>query len=243
MISAVVITLNEEKRIADCIKSAFLVADEVLICDTGSSDKTIEIAQLCGAKIITTNWLGFAETKNFANTLATHLYILSLDADERLSLELINSINSTKSNLSGVYSMNRLNNYCGKWIKHGGWYPDVKIRLFPKNLVLWEGEGSHERLNSKDEKVTKLFGDLLHYTYESEDQLSLKTTKYATLAAETLKNKPKVELFLKMLFSPIFRFVKMYLLKFGFLDGPSGFVIAKYATKEVFLKYKIALSN
>lgn len=243
MISAVIIALNEEIRIEDCIKSAFLVADEVLVCDTGSSDNTIEVAQNCGAKIIKTDWKGFAETKNHANSHAKHTYILSLDADERLSPELVKSILHSKNNLKGVYSMNRLNNYCGKWIKHGGWYPDVKVRLFPKEVVFWEGDGSHETLNSSSVSIEHLKGDLLHYTYQTKEQLASKTEKYASLAAATMKQKSKWSLFIKMLFSPVFRFIKMYFLKIGFLDGFAGFTIAKYASKEVYLKYYKALFN
>lgn len=241
MISAVIIALNEEQRISDCIQSAFLVADEVLVCDTGSSDKTIEIARNLGAEIIVTEWNGFAGTKNFANRQAKHPYILSLDADERLSPALAESINKAKPDLSGAYSMNRLNNYCGKWIKHGGWYPDIKVRLFPKDLVFWEGDGSHETLNTKAVVVHHLNGDLLHYTYQSKQQLIDKTIKYATLASNTLATKSKAILMFKMLFSPMIRFCKMYILKLGFIDGAEGFTIAKYASKEVFLKYKKAL--
>lgn len=236
-ISAVIITLNEERNIERCIKSLLNVADEIVIVDSGSTDRTIEIARGLNAIVIEQQWLGYGATKNLGHDKAKFEYILSIDADEALSDELIDSINNIKSNLDAAYSFNRLTNYCGKWIKHSGWYPDTKVRLFPKSKIRWNSSEVHEELEMQNIKVQHLKGDLLHYSYYSIIQHIEKSVHYGKLAGKHLFEKGKKPSVFKIIFSPFIRFLKDYFLRLGFLDGAFGFFIAITASYSIFIKY------
>ncbi len=236
-ISAVIITLNEERNIERCIQSLLSVVDEIIIVDSGSTDLTKAIAEKYNVKFITQHWLGYGATKNFGQDQAQHEYILSIDADEALSEELINSIQQVKPNLNNAYSFNRLTNYCGKWIKHSGWYPDIKVRLFPKSIVKWNDSEVHEQLELNDLKVTHLKGDLYHYSYYSIIQHVEKSVHYGKLAGKHLFERGKKPNAFKIIFSPVFRFIKDYFLRLGFLDGAYGFFIAITAAYSIFIKY------
>lgn len=239
MISAVIITLNEAANIEGCIQSLEGVADEILIADSGSTDGTVQLAEKLGARVIQLEWEGFATTKNKANEQAQFEYILSLDADEALSDKLNESILSVKKNLAGAYSMNRLNNYCGMWIKHGGFYPDKKIRLFHRDQARWSGGPVHETLEiSAGIPVTHLQGDLLHYSYTSIAEHEERLERYAKLGAEKVKDQSG--LWWKERLNPAWRFVKNYVLLGGFLDGKAGYHLSRLTAKEVRLKYKYA---
>lgn len=241
-ISAVIITKNEARNIGRCLESLQGLADEVIVVDTFSEDGTQEICLELGAKVVEKEWLGYAATKNFANGLATGDYVLSMDADEALSETLRASILGLKGNLQGVYQFNRLAFYCGQPIRHGGWYPDRKVRLFPKGGAQWEGAYVHEALVPDPAlSNTWLKGDLLHYTYYTVDEHVERAKKYAALAAEKLKSRSKASLRMKALFSPTWRFVQMYCLKLGFLDGKRGYQIAAITAREVGWKYRGAL--
>lgn len=236
-ISAVIITLNEERNIERCIKSLLNVADEIVIVDSGSTDKTVEIAKQFNAIVINQKWLGYGPTKNLGHEKASFEYILSIDADEALSDELIRSIQNIKSNLNAAYSFNRLTNYCGKWIKHSGWYPDTKVRLFPKSIVKWNASEVHEELELQNIKIQHLHGDLLHYSYYSIIQHVEKSVHYGKLAGKHLFDKGKTPSFFKIIFSPFVRFLKDYFIRLGFLDGAYGFFIAITAAYSIFIKY------
>lgn len=239
MISAVIITLNEADNIERCIRSLTGVADEIVVADSGSEDGTIEIAGKLGARVLQVEWEGFATTKNKANQAAQFDYILSLDADEELSEQLREAILSAKSKLSGAYSMNRLNNYCGKWIKHGGFYPDRKARLFHRDQAQWTGGPVHETLVvNVGVKVTHLTGDLLHYSYSDLQKHEQRLERYAKLGAEKVKHQKGLRW--KALFNPAWRFVRNYVLLGGFLDGKAGYHLSRLTAKEVRLKYKYA---
>lgn len=238
MISAVIITLNEEHNISRCIQSLDGVADEVIVVDSYSQDRTVEICEKMGAKVFCTQWRGYAETKNFANSLATHNYILSIDADEALSDQLRQSILSVKDNLSGAYSFNRLTNYCGKWIRHGGWYPDVKVRLFPKHTARWEGLYVHEKLIFLEPtNIQHLHGDLLHYSIVSVADHLKRIEHYSTLQAKQMFESGQKFSYVKMYISPFVRFLKQYILQLGILDGKAGLQIAYYSALAVYKKY------
>lgn len=238
-ISAVIITKNEEKNIERCILSLAEVADEILLVDSGSTDKTLDISLKLGATVIESKWLGYAKTKNLGNTTAKHDIILSIDADETLSPTLRKSILlQKKSGLPDAYSFNRLTNYCGKWIKHSGWYPDVKIRIFNKNNVYWTGDFVHETLQIPSEiDIIHFSGDLLHYSYNSKTDHISRTKKYAELSAEKMFNANKSFGPLKPFISATAKFIKMYFLKLGFLDGRLGLQIAQISAKGVYSKY------
>lgn len=241
-ISAVIITLNEEANIKRCLDSLKNVSDEILVFDSHSVDRTVEIAKSCGAKAVLREWKGYAQTKNEANAGDEHDYILWLDADEALSDELKSNILQIKSNLSGAYTFNRLNNYCGKWIKHGGFYPDRKVRLFNRNEAKWEGDFVHEKivLNKKVE-VSHVEGDVLHYSYRSIQEHLTRIEKYSSLGAQQLIAENARFKFLKMIFNPAFRFVKNYFFRVGFLDGYYGLHLNLLTAYEVFLKYRKAV--
>jgi glycosyltransferase involved in cell wall biosynthesis len=243
-ITAVIITKDEEKNISRCLASLAGVVDEIIIADGSSKDKTVEIATAAGAKCVQMEWLGYSETKNKANALAAHDYILSMDADEALSDELRTSILSVKNKLSGAYLFNRRNHYCGKWIRHCGWYPDRKVRLFPKEGTKWQGEYVHETLAlPAGTSETFLSGDLMHYSYDSIDAHVGRANRYSSLAADEILAKNKKALLLRCLFAPQWKFFKMFFLQLGFLDRFYGFTVCMIGSYEVFLKYAKAIQR
>ena len=239
-ISAVIITLNEERNIKRCIYSLLEVADEILVIDSFSKDKTKEICEDLGATVIVMEWQGYSETKNFGHSKAQHEYILSIDADEELSDELIKEINQVKKDgIEGVYSVNRLTNYCGKWIHHCGWYPDVKIRLFPKSKVKWDGAIVHEELILPDNLESNLFvGHLNHYSYTDFTDHRERADKYSFLTAQKMHEAGKKCSFLKPYLSAVIRFIGMYFIQKGFLDGYFGYKISKISGESNFVKYQ-----
>lgn len=239
-ISAIIITLNEEKNIKRCIASLAEIADEIIVVDSFSTDKTEEICKAENVTFVPHKWEGYTATKNFANSLANHNYILSVDADEAFSEELMESILAVKkSGLNGAYSFNRLTNYCGSWIKHCGWYPDVKMRLFQKSVATWKGEFVHEELYLNPEvEVKHLAGDLLHYSYYSTQEHYDRIEKYTDLDAKTLKARGKTGGKFRGLLSAASRFFNMYLVKQGFLDGTAGWQVCRLSAYAAYLKYK-----
>ena len=164
-ISAVIITQNEERNIGRCLESLSGIVDETVVVDSGSTDETKEICEKYGARFMHHDWKDYADQKNYANSLVNHEWTLSIDADEALSDQLRESISELKkAGLDGncTYSMARLNNYCGSWIRHSGWYPDEKVRLWPSGACTWEGLVHEELKYAKAMENRKLEGDLLH---------------------------------------------------------------------------------
>lgn len=242
-ITAVVITLNEERNIGRCLDSLVSVADEVVVLDSFSTDGTADICARHGVRFVTHEWEGYVATKNYANGLASNDWILSVDADEALSPELAKSILSLKEQeLAGkAYSMNRLMNYCGRWIRHGGWYPDVKVRLFDRRKVRWTGQKVHETLEiPKGTQVVPLEGDLLHYSFYTPEEHRLQMEKFATLSAEEMKARGKRPSLLEAYLHTGWKFLRDYLFKGGFMDGGLGWTIAVNNAHGVWYKYKKA---
>ena len=246
-ISATIITLNEEDKIRQCIDSIKDVVDEIVVVDSLSTDATKSICEELGVKFIEQEWLGYSEQKNLANTLASYDWILSIDADEALSDELRKSILEIKDEGEGksegkgkgyVYSFNRLNNYCGKWIHHGGFYPDRKIRIWNRNIGKWEGI-VHEVIKFTS-KVNErhLKGDLLHYSYSKPEDFEKQVFKFAELRARHYFEKGKKNAGLLKIISPIYFFIQHYFIRLGFLDGKEGFTMCKVATKATKHKYE-----
>ena len=223
-LSAIIITLNEERNIGRALESLEGIADEVIVVDSFSTDKTPEIVKNSGAQLIQEEWMGYSATKNFANALATCDYILSIDADEALSPELKNQILAQKQKgFSGVYEMNRMTNYLGKWIRYSGWFPDWKVRIFPRDETKWTGEFVHEELEfSSPQKTKRLNGILEHYSYYSYTDHRARADKYSRLTAQKFHAAGKRVGILKPYLSAIGRFVAMYFIKMGFLDGWKG---------------------
>ncbi len=242
-ISALIITLNEADNIEACIKSLKPVVAEVLVLDSGSKDQTISIARQLGARVISTEWKGYAATKNYGNSLAAHPWILSIDADEIISEELGESIKNLNLDSKKVYALDRLTNYCGQWIKHSGWYPEWKVRLFHRDSSQWEGDYVHERLKyTEGIKVEKLTGKLFHYSYKSLEDHWDRIEKYAALSAQEMHTNGKRASFIKLWISPMIRFLRTYFIKAGFLDGKNGWIISIRNAQLVHLKYKILRS-
>lgn len=238
-LSVVIITFNEEKNIGRCLESIQGIADDVVIVDSFSTDATESISKKHNVNFISRKWEGYSASKNFANAQAKYDWVLSLDADEALSEELKKSILKAKEGQElKTYKFHRLTNYCGSWIKHCGWYPDTKIRIFDRRITKWEGI-IHEKLviDSKQEAIL-LNGDLLHYSYYSIEQHLMQTEKFSTLAAQNMFDKGKKASALKMYMSPVIKFISDYIIKLGILDGAAGFTICKVSTKHSFLKYK-----
>ncbi|MCK5839781.1 MAG: glycosyltransferase family 2 protein [Bacteroidales bacterium] len=238
-LSVVIITYNEEKNVGRCLDSVIELADDIVVVDSYSTDKTEEICKNNGARFFKHPFEGYIESKNYANSLAMYPYILSLDADEALSDDLKKSILAAKKSWGfDGYSMNRLANYCGKWIRHGGWYPDKKLRLFDRRKGKWDGLLVHEtyQMNEKT-KSGFLKGDLLHYTYYSIDEHIKQANHFSTLSAKEYYSQGKKSGYLKIFLNPVVKFLRDYFFRLGFLDGSYGFTIAKINAHTTFLKY------
>ena len=239
-ISLVIITYNAEKDLARCIESASQVADEVIVLDSFSTDSTENIAKQCGALFFQQKFSGYKEQKNAAVNLASNNFILSLDADEALSPELAKSMRAIKNKpCYPAFKMNRANFFCDRFIKHGLWYPDKKIRLFDKRIAFWGGMNPHDKIIlNHGVKAKHLKGDLLHYSYYSEEELIKRNEEITTIAANTLYLHNTGQQRLKIILSPAWRFLYGYIIKLGFLDGRKGFLIAKHTANQGYLKYK-----
>ncbi|MEA3445109.1 MAG: glycosyltransferase family 2 protein [Bacteroidota bacterium] len=237
-ISLVIITKNEEKNIQRCLESAKGVADEIIVIDSFSLDKTREICEQYNARFVTKDWMGYSETKNYGNSLASHEWVLSLDADEALSKKLEESILREKKNFRyDAYNFNRIANYCGKWIKHSGWYPDPKMRLWKKSIGNWEGDIHENVILNKDIETGWLSGKLLHFSIYSVSQHQDQINKFSDIFAESAFNKGKRTNFFILLLKPIQRFFLTYIFKLGILDGYYGFLISVLTAHSIFLRH------
>ncbi|MFN8791623.1 MAG: glycosyltransferase family 2 protein [Bdellovibrionales bacterium] len=241
-LSVVICTKNEEKNIGRCLAAVQSVADEIIIVDSMSTDRTEEIARsFPRVQFVKRPWKGFSQTKNEANELATGDYVLSLDADEELSSELQQELKALKPNFHGVYTINRMTNYCGQWIRYSGWFPDRHLRLFPKGRAAWEGHFVHEKLKAPPELVVShLQGLVFHYSYYTMEEHRQRIESYSSLGAQELISRRKRIHKLSLWINPLARFLKCYVFKFGFLDGYFGLVIAVLSAKAVYLKYSKA---
>ena len=239
-LSVILITFNEEKKIGRCIASVQAVADEIIVVDSFSTDGTKAIAEEMGAKVIQRAFQGYGEQKNAGMGMASHDFVLFIDADEFLSDTLKNSISKEKKKgFSGDgYTMNRLNNYCGKWIHYGSWYPDQKLRIINRHKGRWNNHIVHEGLDMEPSlRIYQLKGNLQHHAYTSFEEHIEKNNRYSKLSAQLLFEKGKRGQGYKIVINPFWAFLKSYILMFGFLDGFYGFVIAINIAHLTFLKY------
>lgn len=239
-LSAVVITFNEEKNIERCLNSLECVVDEIVVVDSFSKDKTEEICRAKNVRFIQHPFDGHIEQKNFAMHQASYDYVLSLDADEALDKKLTASILEVKKNLSefDAYFFNRLTNYCGQWIKHCGWYPDKKLRIWNRNKGDWGGENPHDMVVLHEKSTKKyLQGDLLHYSYYSINDHVKQIQFFTDISAKEAVAKGKKTSLFMIVIKPIGKFFSDYIFKGGFRDGFYGFVIAKTSAYAKFLKY------
>ncbi|UCC40471.1 MAG: glycosyltransferase family 2 protein [Candidatus Aminicenantes bacterium] len=237
-ISAVIITYNEEKRLEPALKSLDGIASEIIVVDSFSRDDTVRLAKKYTNRIFQRKWTNFSDQKNYANSQASNPWILSLDADERLSPELREEILRVKESEPDCYgfSMPREVFYLGKWIRHSGWYPDRKIRLFRKDKARWEGEYVHEKLVIEG-KIQKLNGSIYHFTYRDISDHLDRINRFSHLGAQKLYIQRKKCRWYHLVFLPFFRFMKSYFLRAGFLDGFAGFVISALNGYSIFIRY------
>lgn len=239
-ISVTIITLNEEQNIARAIQSVKW-ADEVLVVDSGSADRTIEIAQNLGARVLHQSWLGYGGQKNFAQKNASHDWVLNIDADEEVSPELSESLREAlkaldeNSPIKGFY-FPRKTYYLGRWILHGGWYPNELVRMADRRFSFWTEPHVHEALEVKGE-VVRIHSPLHHYTFRTIQDQILANLKYSKLGSEELVRKGRRSSLLLLLIKPLGKFLETYVWKRGFLDGLPGFIISINAAHSMFLKY------
>lgn len=237
-VSVAIITKNEEKNIRDALESV-KDFEEIVIVDSFSDDRTVEICREYTDKIFQIEWKGFAKQKQFAIDKATLPWVFVLDADEKvtepLKVEIIEKVKDT-----GVvgYFIPRKNFFIGKWIKHSGWWPDYTLRLFKKDRGRMEERQVHEKI-AVDGKTDYIKEPMLHYTYQNIEDFIVKMQKYSTLSAMEFlnKNPSKYRILIKMIFAPVFTFFKMFILRLGFLDGIRGFILAVFYSFYSFLKY------
>jgi glycosyltransferase involved in cell wall biosynthesis len=237
-LSVIVITKNEAHNIVDCLESVKW-ADEVVIVDCGSDDKTVDLARRYSQKIYVKPWEGYAAAKNFALEQCTGDWILWLDADERVTKELGKEIQIiVGQGIADVvgFEFSRKAFFLGKWIKHCGWYPGYVIRLFLRGSGRWSNKKVHEHLELEG-KTGRLRSDLLHYTDPNLWHYFDKFNRYTTLAAEELIGKGERFRLSQLVVRPVWLFVKMYFLKLGFLDGVPGFILCVLSSCYVFTKY------
>jgi len=236
-ITATIITLNEERHIVRAIES-LRCCDEIVVIDSGSADRTTELAEKLGARVVESPWRGYAGQKNWAAEQATYDWILSLDADEALSEALEGEIWNLKKNgpKYDAYTMPRLAQYLGRWILHGGWYPDRKIRLYNRQKATWAGGFVHESVQVRG-RLGHLESNLLHFTCDSLSEHLKTMDRYTTLAAEELVSRKMPIGWSHLIFDPAWTFFKTYFLKSGFLDGIEGLTIAYMAALYTFLKF------
>lgn len=238
-ISATIITLNEEANIRRACDSLRGVADEIIVLDSGSQDRTREIALEYTPHVFTHIFENYSQQKNLAAAKASHPWILSVDADECLSEDLKRSLLKLKSegvrNAVAGFRVPRLANYLGEWIRHSGWYPDFKTRLYHRDHARWVGEYVHESLAVNGD-VEELSGDLLHYTVNSISEHIARIDRYTRLAANQYAAEGKHFSFLRCLFTPPLTFLRTYVVQLGILDGWRGLCIASFAGWYVFLK-------
>ena len=236
-ISATIITFNEERNLPRAIES-LRCADEIIVVDSGSTDRTVEIACNLGARVVESAWPGYAKQKNIAAEQASHDWILSIDADESLSEALEAELWKLKKDgpRFDAYTMPRLAQYLGRWIRHSGWYPDRKVRLYHRAKAHWEGPYVHESVTVKG-TVGHLESNLLHFTCESLSEHLRTMDRYTTLAAEQLVASRRKVTWGRLIFEPPWTFFHTYFIKLGFLDGVEGLAIANMAAAYNFLKY------
>lgn len=242
-ISACIIAKDEADRIAPCLESVAF-CDEIVVLDSGSGDDTVRLCRELGARVVETDWPGWVAQKNRAVQVASHDWILSLDADERVDETLREGIAAIRAERQGdepdlpvAYEVTRLTRYLGRWIRHGGWYPEWRTRLFDRRRASWGGIDPHDRVET-DGKVGRIReGDLQHYTYRSLADHVRQINRFTSVAADEMVARGRSVSIFAMLLRPPFGMFRMYVVRGGFLDGWPGFVAAVMHGWYVFLKY------
>lgn len=237
-ISAVVISFNEEKNIERCLKSLRPVADEIVVVDSGSKDKTEAICRRYGVRFYKRAWKGYSSAKNYGNQKAVHDFIFSIDADEALSVDLQKSLREFKtSSPADAYRITIKTWYCGRWIEHSGWYPDTKVRFWNKKFGKWAG-AIHEKVKLREgSRISALKGDLLNYGYYTVEEHLTQINLFTTLMAKNIVSQGGKTSLWKIITRPVDLFFTMYVLRLGFLDGYQGFLIAAISSFGEMIKH------
>jgi len=234
-LSAVIITFNEERALPRCLQSVAF-ADEIVVVDSGSVDRTCEIAQQMGANVIQKDWLGYGRQKQFAVEQATNNWVICLDADEWISDELRASIIATMQKPGYyAYQFPRCNRFLGRWLRHGEGYPDYNLRLYHRAYAHWSEDPVHEHVQT-DTRVGKLDGDLMHESEEGLESYLEKQNKYSSLQAKILFEQGAKPSVVKIFLSPFFRFVKFYLVRGGWRDGMPGLIHVSVGCFNTYMK-------
>jgi glycosyltransferase involved in cell wall biosynthesis len=238
-ISVIVITYNEAKNIARLLRSVDGIADEIIIIDSFSTDETEQYCQQFNAQFIKRSFTDFADQRNASMEFASMDYLMFLDADEEVGEELSRQLLFMKQQGmdKDAYYFNRFNNFCGKWIRHGMWYPEKILRIIKKGKGKWQGK-IHETLQpAEGATVQKIKGDLLHYSYTNLESLVSKLNKYTSLQVLEMAEKKKPAPLFKLIINPFWAFINGYFLRLGFLDGWEGFVIHQSIAYQTMIKY------
>jgi glycosyltransferase involved in cell wall biosynthesis len=240
-LSVVIITYNEEKNIARCLDSVKDIADDIVVVDSFSNDQTEIICRQKGARFIQHKFDGHIEQKNWAVTQALYPHVLSLDADEALDETAKETILKIKEDWTqDGYYINRLTNYCGHWVRHCGWYPDTKLRLWDSRKGEWRGTNPHDKyeLFDGDKNTKHISGDILHYSYYTINDHYKQVNYFTDILAKAQHKEGKQAPLLVLYLSPVVKFIRDYFLKLGILDGSAGFTICRVSAYATFLKYK-----
>lgn len=239
-VTAVIIAFNEEAKIGRCLDSVRGVVDEIFVLDSGSVDRTKEICLSHGARVLTEPFRGYIAQKNAALDHARTDWVLSLDADEELSPELAANMRAAlESPAADAFEVNRLSEYCGRFVRRSGWYPDRKFRLFRRSLGRWTGVDPHDRFApSPTARTARLKGDLLHRYVASEAEHEAKVRRFAAIAARAMHEGGRDVGWPMILLKTVNGFFRAYVWHLGCLEGRAGFSIARFAAMEKFLKYR-----
>jgi len=237
-ISAVVVCFNEEDRIDDCLQS-LRWCNEIVVVDSFSTDRTMEICQKYADKVVQRAWTGYRDQKAFAHSQTTKDWVLLVDSDERVTPalrdEILSALAQNNGNYAG-YSVPRLVFYLGRWWWRGGWYPDYDVRLFRRDRATWGGSDPHEKI-LVDGDVRRLRNPLHHFSYRNMEDHIQRINRFTSISSTELKKDGVRWRLIDALFRPFGRFVRFYILKRGFMEGFGGFYVAVSAAVYVFLKY------
>lgn len=244
-LSVIIITRNEAANIRACLESVAW-ADEVIVVDSGSSDATVEICQELGAKVFVHDWPGFGVQKNRALSYATNEWVFSIDADERVTAELRAAIETVLHNGAdafAAYRISRLSSYCGRFMRHSGWYPDHIVRFFKRDAAKFSDDLVHERLLVEG-ATGMLSGELLHYSYENLEQVLNKVNQYSSASAQMQQQRGRQASLSGAVLRGLWSFIRTYFLSAGFLDGREGFMLAVSNAEGTYYRYlKLMLLN
>ena len=241
-LSVIIICKNEAINIADCINAAKLITNDIIVVDSGSTDGTVEIAKKSAINLIETVWTGYGAARNMASDAAKNDWILAIDADERITPSLVQSIERIKNlDNSTIYGFKRMNFFLGKKMRFGNWGRDKSYRLYNKHFISWDNSPVHESLIGTDIKKQFINGHIEHYPVRKLAENEAKMYKYARLNATNYFEKGKKPTLIKRYLSPLSDFIKSYIIMLGILDGKEGFIVSYSNARYTYLKYKYLL--